>query len=108
MTSAPPRGYIENRAAPAVLPARAPAPPPDPPAPPIYLVPTLIGALAVLAATVAIPPMISGGTWFWPAVEIVMVIWLIGVGARLARVPAAAAVLLLNAGGSTGWTACSI
>jgi len=105
MTFAPPRGYTENRAGPAVLPTRAPAPPPDPPGPPIYLVPTLLGALAVLAATIAIPPMISGGDWFWPAVEIVMVIWLIGVGARLARVPAAAAVLLQIAGASIALTA---
>ena len=59
----------------------------------------------MLAATIAIPPMISGGTWFWPAVEIVMVIWLIGVGARLARVPAAAAVLLQIAGASIALTA---
>ncbi len=102
MTTAPAR---TDRAAPTVLPARAPAPPPDPQAPPVYLVPTLIGALAVLAATIAIPPMISGEGWFWPAVEIVLVIWLIGVGARLARVPAAAAVLLQILGASVALTA---
>ena len=67
--------------------------------------PTLIGALAVLAATIAIPPMISGDTWFWPTVEVVMVIWLVGVGARLARVPAAAAVLLQIVGASVALTA---
>ena len=106
MTYAPPRGYSETprRARPCCRPGPRLAPP-DPPAPPIYLVPTLIGALAVLAATVAIPPMISGGDWFWPAVEIVLVIWLIGVGARLARVPAAAAVLLQIAGASIAMTA---
>jgi transglutaminase-like putative cysteine protease len=71
----------------------------------VYLVPTLIGALAVLAATIAIPPMISGDTWFWPAVEIVLVIWLVGVGARLAKVPAAAVVLLQIAGASIALTA---
>ena len=53
----------------------------------------------------AIPPMISGDNWFWPTVEVVMVIWLVGVGARLARVPAARAVLLQFAGASIALTA---
>src|SRR6476660_538010 len=105
MTTTPALNRADQRAAPTVLPARAPAPPSDPQAPPVYLVPTLIGALAVLAATIAIPPMISGDTWFWPAVEVVLVIWLIGVGARLAKVPAAAAVLLPILGASVALTA---
>ena len=106
MTTAPPRGYTENRAAPGRAAGQGPRRHrPTRQAPPIYLVPTLIGALAVLAATIAIPPMISGGDWFWPAVEVVMVIWLVGVGARLARVPAAAAVLLQIAGASIALTA---
>ena len=74
-------------------------------APPVHLVPTLLGAVAVLAATLAIPPMISGGDWFWRTVEVVMVIWLVGVGARLARVPAPAAVLLQIAGAAIALTA---
>ena len=40
-------------------------PPQDPAAPPIYLIPTLLGALAVLAGTLAIPPMIVGKSWVW-------------------------------------------
>lgn len=74
-------------------------------APPIHLVPTLIGAVAVLAATLAIPPMISGGSWFWQTVEVVMVVWLVGVGARLARAPAAVSILLQLAGAAVALTA---
>ena len=40
-----------------------------------------------------------------PTVEVVLVIWLVGVGARLARVPAAAAVLLQVAGAAVALTA---
>ncbi len=122
MTTSPPRsppatGY---RASPAVVPARASTLPGAAGRPngaiggggagpaaeqPVYLVPTLIGALAILAATIAIPPMISGDTWFWQTVEVVMVIWLVGVGARLARVPAVAAIVLQVVGASVALTA---
>jgi transglutaminase-like putative cysteine protease len=77
----------------------------DPQAPPVYLVPTLLGALAILAATLAIPPMISGDGWFWPTVEVVLVIWLVGVGARLARVPAIAVIVLQVLGAAVALTA---
>jgi hypothetical protein len=50
-------------------------------------VPALLGALAVLGGTLAIPPMISGSSWFWPTAEVVLVIWLVGVGARLSPSP---------------------
>jgi transglutaminase-like putative cysteine protease len=92
MTTAPP---AERRASPATIPGHAPVVPPTRPGPPpVYLLLTLIGAVAILAATTAIPPMISGASWFLPILEVVMVIWLVGVGARLARVPAAAAIVL--------------
>ncbi|MGS0686958.1 DUF3488 and transglutaminase-like domain-containing protein [Nakamurella sp. GG22] len=106
--TAPPgtRGPVPDRALPTAVPARAQAPVRvDPPAPPVHFVTTLIGALAVLAASMAIPPMITGDNWFWPTVEVVMVIWLVGVGARLARIPAAAAILLQFAGASVALTA---
>ncbi len=94
------------RATPQALAARAAAPAPaDPQAPPIFLIPTLVGALAVLAASSAIPPMISGDNWLWPTVEVVMVIWLVGVGARLARIPAAGAILLQVVGAAVALTA---
>ena len=67
--------------------------------------PTLLGAVSVLAASLAIPPMISGDSWFWPTVEVVMVIWLVGVGARLARAPAAVSILLQLAGAAIALTA---
>ncbi len=117
MTASPPTA--PHRASPTVVPARS-SPVPGAVGRPIdafgdagaaradqptYLIPTLIGALAILAATIAIPPMISGDTWFWPTVEVVMVIWLVGVGARLARVPAVAAILLQVLGASVALTA---
>ncbi len=109
ITSAPPSRPSPPpppRATPQAVPARPSAPAPvDPKAPPTFLIPTLIGALAVLAASSAIPPMISGDDWLWPTVEVVMVIWLVGVGARLARIPAAVAVVLQVAGAAVALTA---
>src|SRR6478736_3454092 len=91
-TTAPP---TERRVSPATIPGRAPVvPPAESSPPPVFVVPTLIGAVAIIAATTAIPPMISGAGWFLSILEVVMVIWLVGVGARLARVPAAAAIVL--------------
>ncbi|MEP6563452.1 MAG: DUF3488 and transglutaminase-like domain-containing protein, partial [Nakamurella sp.] len=72
---------------------------------PIDVVPTLLGALAVLAATLAIPPMIVGSSWVGSTVEVVLVIWAVGVGARLARVPVAVAILLQLLGASIALTA---
>lgn len=100
-----------------VAPPRDPAPPrpagsaPRPPAvaaaggPPTHAAATLLGALAVLAGTLAIPPMISGGEWFWPTAEVVAVIWLVGVGARLARAPAPLVALLQIAAALIAMTA---
>jgi transglutaminase-like putative cysteine protease len=68
-------------------------------------VPALLGALSVLGGTLAIPPMISGSDWFWPTAEVVLVIWLVGVGARLARVPDAAVVFLQLAAAAIAMTA---
>ncbi len=83
------------RAEPTRHPAGGPRPSdPDPAERPVLAVPTLIGALAVLAATAAIPPMISGDGWWWPTVEVIAVIWLVGVGARLARVPTVLVMVL--------------
>jgi transglutaminase-like putative cysteine protease len=66
---------------------------------------TLLGALAVLASMTAIPPMVSGDSWLWPTIEVVAVIWLVGVGARLARLPAAVVVLLQLAAAAVALTA---
>lgn len=92
-TISPPRGPAQPGAAPAPRPAPTPSRPPVQ-APPTQAVPALLGALAVLGGTLAIPPMISGGEWFWFTAEVVAVIWLVGVGARLARAPAPIVVLL--------------
>ena len=71
----------------------------------IYFWSTLLGALAVLASMTAIPPMVSGDSWLWPTIEVVAVIWLVGVGARLARLPAAVVVLLQLAAAAVALTA---
>ena len=100
-TIAPPRGPTAPR--PAEPAPRTPAAPAG--GPPTHAVTALLGALAVLAGTLSIPPMISGGEWFWPTAEVVAVIWLVGVGARLARAPAALVVLLQIAAALIAMTA---
>lgn len=80
-------------------------PKPAAPPAPTHAVPALLGALAVLGGTMAIPPMISGSSWFWPTAEVVLVIWLVGVGARLARVPVAAVIALQAAAAAIAVTA---
>lgn len=48
---------------------------------------SLIGAIAVLASCLSIPPLVEGSTWVWPTIEVVAVVWLVGVGCRLSRLP---------------------
>jgi transglutaminase-like putative cysteine protease len=103
-TISPPRGPAQPGAAPTPRPAPSPGRSPAP-APPTDAVPALLGALAVLGGTFAIPPMVSGGDWFWYTAEVVAVIWLVGVGARLARAPAALVVLLQLAAAVIAMTA---
>ncbi len=93
------------RAAPTRHEASGAPPAPDVPDSSVQAVPTLIGALAVLASTAAIPPMISGDGWWWPTLEVIAVIWLVGVGARLARVPTALVMVLQVAAVSVALTA---
>lgn len=103
-TISPPRGPAQPAAAPAPRPAPSPGRPPVP-APPTQALPALLGALAVLGGTLAIPPMVSGGDWFWYTAEVVAVIWLVGVGARLARAPAPIVVVLQVAAAVIAMTA---
>ncbi len=49
----------------------------------VVLIPALIGALAVLAGSSALAPLVAGSNWLLPLIEVVGVIFLIGVGARL-------------------------
>jgi len=103
-TISPPRG--PQRSGPADPASRRPTPSvPAPPITPTDALPALLGALSVLGGTLAIPPMISGGGWFLETAEVVLVIWLVGVGARLARIPAAAVVLLQLAAAAIAMTA---
>lgn len=103
-TISPPRG--PQRSDPAQPASGRPTPSvPAPPVTPTHAVPALLGALSVLGGTLAIPPMISGGGWFLETAEVVLVIWLVGVGARLARIPAVAVVLLQLAAAAIAMTA---
>ncbi len=61
---------------------------------PVLVLPTLIGALAVLAGSTALSPLLEGTSWVLPLIEVVGVVWLVGVGARLLGVPAWGAALL--------------
>ncbi len=60
----------------------------------VYVVPTLLGAAAVLAGSSALSAAVKGSSWVLPLVEVVAVVWLVGIGGRLIRVPSAVTVLL--------------
>ncbi|WP_111765036.1 transglutaminaseTgpA domain-containing protein [Nakamurella deserti] len=57
-----------------------------------------LGALSVLAGSVALGTILDGGEWIAPMVQIVGLVWLIGLGCRLLRVPAPVTVLAQAAG----------
>jgi transglutaminase-like putative cysteine protease len=52
-----------------------------------FTVPTAFGALAVIGGATALTPLITGWSWLIPIAEVVAVIWLVGVGARLVGAP---------------------
>ncbi len=60
--------------------------------------PTFLAAAAIIAGATALNTPISGHGWVLPLVEVVAVIWLVGVGGRLIRLPTTATVLLQLAG----------
>jgi transglutaminase-like putative cysteine protease len=64
----------------------------------VLVLPTFIGALAVLTGTTALNPLMEGTSWILPLVEVVGVIWLVGVGARMLAVPAWGAASMQFAG----------
>lgn len=47
--------------------------------------PTALGALAVVGGATALTPLIVGLSWLLPVIEVVAVVWLVGIGARLLR-----------------------
>src|SRR6185312_15541074 len=65
-----------------------------PPENSVYVVPTLLGAAAVLAGSSALSAAVKGSSWVLPLVEVVAVVWLVGIGGRLIRVPSVVTVLL--------------
>ena len=82
-------------AGPSAGPSQGGAPAPGgPPADDVAALPTLVGALAVLAGSAALPSAVAGSSWLWPLVEVLGVIWLVGVGCRLIRLPPVVTVLV--------------
>lgn len=81
---------------------RNPPPLSPPPAagsvPDIGIGPTFLAAAAILTGASALGTPITGRTWVLPLVEVVAVIWLVGVGGRLIRLPTVATVALQLAG----------
>ena len=73
-----------------------PGSPPD--SSPTFLLPTFLAAAAILAGSSALGTPINGSSWVLPLVEVVLVIWLVGVGGRLIRLPTAVTALLQLAG----------
>ncbi len=59
---------------------------------------SLLGALSVLAGSVALGSVIAGSAWVPPTVQVVGLVWLIGLGCRLLRVLAPVTVLAQVAG----------
>jgi hypothetical protein len=73
---------------------QGPAPAPEEQVKPVSIGPTFLAAAAILAGSSALGTPISGGSWVFPLVEVVAVIWLVGVGGRLIRLPVVVTALL--------------
>ncbi|WP_188943645.1 transglutaminase family protein [Nakamurella endophytica] len=54
---------------------------------------SLVGAVALLAGTTALPTVLDGTSWVLPLVEVVLVVVLIGLGCRMIRTPPVVTVL---------------
>lgn len=76
----------------------APPDPADAQDPAIGFGQTFLAAAAIVAGSSALATPISGRSWVLPLIEVVAVIWLVGVGGRLIRLPTAVTVLLQLAG----------
>jgi transglutaminase-like putative cysteine protease len=64
----------------------------------LWIGPTLVAALSVLAGSSALSSTVQGGGWVVPLIEVVGVIWLLGIGSRLLKSPAPVTVLVQFAG----------
>lgn len=93
----PPPGLPGSAEQPPFLPAGAPSPT-TPPVKPTSIGPTFVTAAAIVAGSSALATPVTGGSWVLPLVEVVAVIWLVGVGGRLMRVPTVVTALLQLAG----------
>ena len=58
---------------------------------------SVLAATAMIAGASSLASVVSGRSWVLPLIEVVMVIWLVGVGGRLLQLPAAGTVLLQTA-----------
>ena len=65
---------------------------------PTHVGPTFLAAAAILSGASALATPITGHSWVLPLIEVVAVIWLVGIGGRLIRLPTTATLLLQLAG----------
>lgn len=86
------------RPAPPVPPPPAAMAPEQPPVDRLWVGPSLVAALSVIGGSSALSAIVSGGSWVVPLVEVIGVIWLLGIGCRLLRSPAPITVLVQFAG----------
>ncbi|WP_029137896.1 transglutaminase family protein [Nakamurella lactea] len=85
-------------ARPPAAPGRPPGLPGQSPADRLWVGPTLVAALSVLAGASALSATITGSDWVVPLIEVIGVIWLLGIGCRLLRAAAPITVLVQFAG----------
>ncbi|MGI8415111.1 MAG: transglutaminaseTgpA domain-containing protein [Nakamurella sp.] len=86
-------------------PSAPPGPPPtaavaqeQPPVDRLWIGPSLVAALSVIGGSTALSATVTGGSWVVPLIEVIGVIWLLGIGCRLLRSPAPITVLVQFAG----------
>lgn len=70
----------------------------QPPVDRLWIGPSLVAALSVIGGSTALSATVTGGSWVVPLIEVVGVIWLLGIGCRLLRSPAPITVLVQFAG----------
>lgn len=71
---------------------------PQPPADRLWIGPSLVAALSVIGGSTALSATVAGGSWVVPLIEVIGVVWLLGIGCRLLRSPVPITVLVQFAG----------
>ncbi|MDQ6658053.1 MAG: DUF3488 and transglutaminase-like domain-containing protein [Actinomycetota bacterium] len=70
----------------------------QPPVDRLWIGPSSVAALSVIGGSTALSATVTGASWVVPLIEVVGVIWLLGIGCRLLRSPAPITVLVQFAG----------